>query len=85
VGGYVSNRIGPTRLFGLAAGPWSIVCGATAFVTGLGQLVVFRMRLGIGRRAMPSRMRRLPVGPREWQAHGWHARTCARSERMRHA
>jgi MFS family permease len=54
VGGYASDRIGPKRVFGLAAGLWSIFCGATAFVTGFGQLIFFRILFGIGEGPMGS-------------------------------
>jgi MFS transporter, ACS family, hexuronate transporter len=54
VGGYASDRIGPKRVFGLAAGLWSIFCGATAFVSSFGQLVFFRILFGIGEGPMGS-------------------------------
>jgi ACS family hexuronate transporter-like MFS transporter len=48
VGGHASDRIGPKRVMAAAMTVWSVFCGLTAAVTGLGMLLVVRVIFGMG-------------------------------------
>ncbi|MBD1550208.1 MFS transporter [Pseudomonas typographi] len=48
IGGWAADRFGPRKVFGWAAGTWSIFCGLTATITGYGQLLVYRVVFGMG-------------------------------------
>ncbi|MBB3214228.1 MFS family permease [Herbaspirillum sp. Sphag1AN] len=47
VGGWAADRYGPRRVFMLAAGFWSIFCGATAFASNYAMLMVARVAFGV--------------------------------------
>lgn len=48
VGGYASDRFGAKRVLGGAMTLWSVFCGLTAAVSGIGSLLVVRAIFGIG-------------------------------------
>lgn len=48
VGGHASDRIGPKRVMAAAMTVWSVFCGLTAAVSGLGMLLVVRVIFGMG-------------------------------------
>lgn len=48
IGGQAVDRFGPKRVYGWTMALWSLFCGATAIVTGFGQLLVFRVLFGAG-------------------------------------
>lgn len=54
VGGYLSDRVGVKRVYGVAMFGWSIFSGLTAIVTGFWQLMVFRILFGLGEGPMGS-------------------------------
>ncbi len=54
VGGHMSDRFGPKRVYGIAMAVWSLFCGATAIATNFWQLLVFRVIFGLGEGPMGS-------------------------------
>jgi MFS transporter, ACS family, hexuronate transporter len=54
IGGQAADRYGPKRVYGWAMALWSLFCGATAIVTGFGQLLIFRVLFGVGEGPMGS-------------------------------
>lgn len=48
VGGYLSDRVGPKRVFTWAMAGWSACCAMTALATGFVSLFVFRTAFGMG-------------------------------------
>jgi ACS family hexuronate transporter-like MFS transporter len=54
IGGQAADRFGPKRVYGWAMALWSLFCGATAIVTGFGQLLFFRVMFGVGEGPMGS-------------------------------
>ncbi|WP_237479167.1 MFS transporter [Lichenibacterium dinghuense] len=48
VGGVLSDRIGPKRVFSWSMALWSVFCGATAGVFGVGSLFAVRVLFGMG-------------------------------------
>ncbi|MBN3849334.1 MFS transporter [Paraburkholderia sp. Ac-20342] len=56
VGGHLADRYGPRRVFSVAMGSWSILCGLTATVTGFGSLLIFRGLFGFAEGPMNSVM-----------------------------
>jgi MFS transporter, ACS family, hexuronate transporter len=47
VGGWAADRYGPRKVFMLAAGFWSVFCGATAFAGNYATLMVARVAFGV--------------------------------------
>src|ERR1700749_101534 len=47
VGGHLSDRFGPKRVYGVAMAVWSLFCGATAIATGFWQLLIYRIVFGL--------------------------------------
>ncbi|SDR61229.1 MFS transporter [Paraburkholderia tuberum] len=47
VGGWAADKYGPRKVFALAAGFWSVFCGATAFVGSFASLMVARVAFGV--------------------------------------
>jgi len=47
VGGWAADKYGPRKVFMLAAGFWSIFCGATAFAGNFATLMVARVAFGV--------------------------------------
>src|SRR5471032_3191765 len=47
VGGWAADKYGPRKVFMLAAGFWSVFCGATAFAGSFATLMVARVAFGI--------------------------------------
>jgi len=47
VGGWAADRYGPRKVFMLAAGFWSLFCGATAVVSSYGSLMMARIAFGV--------------------------------------
>jgi len=47
VGGWAADRYGPRKVFMLAAGFWSMFCGATAFAGNYASLMVARVAFGV--------------------------------------
>ncbi|WP_210254939.1 MFS transporter [Methylocapsa sp. S129] len=54
VGGYLSDRYGPKRVYGWAMGVWSVFCGLTAIATGFWELLFYRIVFGLGEGPMGS-------------------------------
>jgi ACS family hexuronate transporter-like MFS transporter len=54
VGGYLSDRYGPKRVYGWAMAVWSVFCGLTAIATGFWQLLFYRIVFGLGEGPMGS-------------------------------
>jgi sugar phosphate permease len=54
VGGFLSDRVGPKRVYGVAMTVWSVFSGLTAIVTGFWQLMIFRIIFGLGEGPMGS-------------------------------
>ncbi|HEX3635729.1 MAG TPA: MFS transporter [Paraburkholderia sp.] len=47
IGGWAADRYGPRKVFMLAAGFWSVFCGATAFAGNYATLMVARVAFGV--------------------------------------
>lgn len=47
VGGWAADKYGPRKVFMLAAGFWSVFCGATAFAGSFATLMVARVAFGV--------------------------------------
>lgn len=48
LGGWAADRYGPRKVFGWAAGIWSLFCGATALAGSFAHLLIVRVLFGIG-------------------------------------
>ncbi|WP_414449652.1 MFS transporter [Burkholderia sp. 22PA0099] len=48
VGGWAADRYGPRRVFAVAAGIWSLFCGATALAGSFAHLMIVRVAFGMG-------------------------------------
>ena len=48
VGGWSSDRLGGTKVIGIAMTAWSVFCGMTALVTGYASFLVYRLLFGAG-------------------------------------
>lgn len=48
VGGWAADRYGPRRVFAVAAGVWSLFCGATALAGSFAHLMIVRVAFGMG-------------------------------------
>jgi MFS transporter, ACS family, hexuronate transporter len=47
VGGWAADKFGPRKVFMLAAGFWSVFCGATAFAGSFATLMIARVAFGV--------------------------------------
>jgi MFS family permease len=47
VGGWAADKFGPRKVFMLAAGFWSVFCGATAFAGSFATLIIARVAFGV--------------------------------------
>jgi MFS family permease len=54
IGGQAADHFGPKRVYAWTMALWSLFCGATAIVTGFGQLLIFRVLFGAGEGPMGS-------------------------------
>ncbi|MCB8878035.1 MFS transporter [Acidisoma silvae] len=54
VGGFMADRFGPKRVYGVAMAVWSVFCGLTSVAAGFWQLLLFRIIFGLGEGPMGS-------------------------------
>ena len=59
VGGYLSDQIGPKRVYALSMAGWSVFCGLTAAAFSFGSLLLVRLLFGCGEGPLGATMNKM--------------------------